>query len=69
MAIAVLTLPVPARSVDTLGVKELYALKHETTNRALNAKMLCSLHARPPTLAVQVRGRGEGLCVQAVACM
>lgn len=42
------------RSVDTLGVKELYALKHETTNRALNAKMLSSLHTKPPTLAVQV---------------
>eukprot|EP00198_Chlamydomonas_reinhardtii_P002438 XP_001691774.1 predicted protein [Chlamydomonas reinhardtii] len=42
------------RSVDTLGVKELYALKHETSNRALNAKMLTSLYAKPPSLAVQV---------------
>ncbi|GIL44955.1 hypothetical protein Vafri_2395 [Volvox africanus] len=42
------------RSVDTLGVKELYSLKHETTNRALNAKMLSSLYAKPPSLSVQV---------------
>ncbi len=43
-----------SRSVDTLGVKELYSLKHETTNRALNAKMLSSLYAKPPSLSVQV---------------
>ncbi|MEW5311231.1 MAG: hypothetical protein WDW38_002963 [Sanguina aurantia] len=43
----------PARSVDTLSVKELYSLKHETTNRALNAKMLSSLYEKPPTLGVQ----------------
>lgn len=42
------------RSVDTLSVKELYSLKHETTNRALNAKMLSSLYEKPPTLGVQV---------------
>lgn len=44
----------PARSVDTLSVKELYSIKHETTNRALNAKMLSRLHEKPFMLAVQV---------------
>jgi hypothetical protein len=42
------------RSVDTLSVKELYALKSETTNRALNARMLSSLFEKPPTLPVTV---------------
>ncbi len=45
--------------MDTLGVKELYSLKHETGNRALNAKMLSSLYAKPTSLAVQV-GREVG---------
>jgi hypothetical protein len=35
-------------------VKELYALKHETTNRALNARMLASLFEKPPALGVTV---------------
>ena len=41
----------PPRSVDTLTVRELHAIKHETPNRALNAKLLSALHARPPALA------------------
>lgn len=44
----------PPRSVDTLGVKELYSIKHETTNRALNAKLLSSLYEKPTSLGVQV---------------
>lgn len=44
--------------MDTLGVKELYSLKHETGNRALNAKMLSSLYAKPTSLAVQVGREG-----------
>jgi len=44
----------PARSVDTLSCKELYAIKHETTNRALNARMLASLFEKPPTIGVTV---------------
>jgi hypothetical protein len=40
----------PPRSVDTLSVKELYAVKRETPNRALNAKLLAVLNARPPAL-------------------
>lgn len=44
----------PLRSVDTLSVKELYSLKHETSNRALNAKMLTSLYEKPETLGVTV---------------
>ena len=47
--------PPPARSVDTLSVKELYSLKHETTNRALNAKMLTSLFEKPECTPVQVK--------------
>jgi len=45
---------VAPRSVDTLSVKELYALKSETENRALNARMLASLFEKPPALAVTV---------------
>lgn len=44
----------PPRSVDTLSVKELYTIKHETTNRALNAKLLSSLYEKPVNLGVQV---------------
>jgi hypothetical protein len=40
----------PPRSVDTLSVRELYAIKHETPNRALNAKLLAALNARPTAL-------------------
>jgi len=45
---------VPPRSVDTLSVKELYTLKHETSNRALNAKMLSSLYEKPSSIGVTV---------------
>ena len=44
----------PPRSVDTLSVKELYSIKNETLNRALNAKLLSSLYEKPPSLEVQV---------------
>uniref|UniRef100_A0A7R9YXI8 Uncharacterized protein n=1 Tax=Chlamydomonas euryale TaxID=1486919 RepID=A0A7R9YXI8_9CHLO len=44
----------PARSVDSLTVKELYSVKHETENRALNAKLLSSLFEKPATLGMQV---------------
>lgn len=44
----------PARSVDTLSVKELYSIKNETLNRALNAKLLSSLYEKPKALEVQV---------------
>ncbi|KAF5843301.1 hypothetical protein DUNSADRAFT_103 [Dunaliella salina] len=44
----------PPRSVDTLAVKELYALKHETANRVLNARMLASLFEKPPSIGVTV---------------
>ena len=40
------------RSVDTLSLKELYAIKHETTNRALNTKLLSSLNARVQALNI-----------------
>jgi hypothetical protein len=40
------------RSIDTLSLKELYAIKHETSNRALNAKLLSTLNARPKTLNI-----------------
>ncbi|GMH45089.1 hypothetical protein BSKO_13046 [Bryopsis sp. KO-2023] len=43
----------PPRSVDTLSVKELYSIKNETLNRALNAKLLSSLYEKPPSLEVQ----------------
>ena len=42
------------RSVDSLTVKELYTVKNETTNRALNAKLLGSLYEKPETLGVTV---------------
>lgn len=41
----------PLRSVDTLSTRELYAVKHETADRALNAKLLAALNARPAELA------------------
>jgi hypothetical protein len=44
----------PPRSVDSLTVKELYTVKNETTNRALNAKLLGSLYEKPETLGVTV---------------
>lgn len=44
----------PSRSVDSLTVKELYSVKNETTNRALNAKLLSSLFEKPETLGVQI---------------
>eukprot|EP00892_Ulva_mutabilis_P012806 jgi/Ulvmu1/9899/UM057_0056.1 len=42
----------PARSIDTLSLKEVYAIKHETANRALNSKLLSSLNARPQSLNI-----------------
>ena len=42
------------RSVDCLTCKELYTVKHETTNRALNAKLLGSLNEKPVALGVTV---------------
>lgn len=42
------------RSVDSLTVKELYTIKNETENRALNAKLLSSLFEKPSTLGVTV---------------
>eukprot|EP00201_Polytomella_parva_P022946 CAMPEP_0175044894 /NCGR_PEP_ID=MMETSP0052_2-20121109/4085_1 /TAXON_ID=51329 ORGANISM="Polytomella parva, Strain SAG 63-3" /NCGR_SAMPLE_ID=MMETSP0052_2 /ASSEMBLY_ACC=CAM_ASM_000194 /LENGTH=303 /DNA_ID=CAMNT_0016308293 /DNA_START=403 /DNA_END=1314 /DNA_ORIENTATION=+ len=44
----------PPRSIDTLSIKELYTLKNETVNRALNAKMLSTLREKPPVLPMQV---------------
>lgn len=44
----------PSRSVDSLTVKELYSVKNETTNRALNSKLLSSLFEKPEVLGVQV---------------
>ena len=43
----------PPRSVDTLTVREVYALKHETEDRSLNAKLISSLYDKPSSLAVQ----------------
>jgi hypothetical protein len=40
------------RSIDTLSLKELYAIKQETENRALNSKLLSSLNARPKSLNI-----------------
>ena len=42
--------PDALRSVDSLTVKELYTIKNETENRALNAKLLSSLFEKPSTL-------------------
>jgi hypothetical protein len=42
------------RSVDALTVKELYTVKNETTNRALNSKLLSSLYEKPEVLGVTV---------------
>lgn len=44
----------PARSVDSLTVKELYSIKHETENRALNSKLLSSLYEKPTNLGMMV---------------
>jgi hypothetical protein len=44
----------PARSVDSLTVKELYSIKHETENRALNSKLLSSLYEKPVNLGMMV---------------
>lgn len=40
------------RSIDTLSLKELYAIKHETANRALNSKLLSSLNVRAKALNI-----------------
>lgn len=42
----------PPRSIDTLSLKEVYAIKHETANRALNSKLLASLNSRPQMLNI-----------------
>eukprot|EP00798_Chlamydomonas_sp_ICE-L_P007997 gene7997-1224_t len=44
----------PPRSVDTLGVKELYAIKNESSNRILNARMLSTLFEKPPSIGITV---------------
>jgi hypothetical protein len=49
----------PPRPVDTLSVKELYAIKHETSNRALNAKLLSALRAKPPAINIQAASAGN----------
>lgn len=43
----------PPRSLDTLTLRELYALKTETTNRALSAKMLADLYRKLENIHVQ----------------
>jgi hypothetical protein len=47
------------RSVDTLTIKELYAIKHETSNRALNAKLLSALNAKPAALRMSAAAVGH----------
>lgn len=43
----------PPRSLDTLTLRELYALKTETSNRALSAKMLSDIYKRLESIHVQ----------------
>lgn len=43
----------PPRSLDTLTLRELYALKTETSNRALSAKMLADIYKRLESIHVQ----------------
>ena len=43
----------PPRSLDTLTLRELYALKTETSNRALSAKMLADLYKKLENIHVQ----------------
>ena len=44
----------PGRSVDTLSLRELHAIKSDDNKLNLNAKMLTALTERPVSLAVQV---------------
>ncbi|KAK9806754.1 hypothetical protein WJX72_001558 [[Myrmecia] bisecta] len=43
----------PPRSIDTLQLRELAALKTDTANRALNAKLLASLYDKVNSIHVQ----------------
>ena len=43
----------PPRSLDTLTLRELYALKTETSNRALSAKMLADIYKKLENIHVQ----------------
>ena len=43
----------PPRSLDTLTLRELYALKTETSNRALSAKMLADIYKKLESIHVQ----------------
>lgn len=52
------------RSVDTLTIKELYAIKHETSNRALNAKLLAALNARPVSLRMNAAAVGHSPLIE-----
>ena len=48
-------MPIPHfRSVDALTVKELYTIKNDSSNRALNSKLLSSLYEKPEALGVTV---------------
>ena len=40
----------PPRSIDTLSLRELYSVKRETSNRALNGQLLSSLFVKAPTI-------------------
>ncbi|GBF94644.1 hypothetical protein Rsub_07380 [Raphidocelis subcapitata] len=44
----------PPRSVDTLGVEQIWALKHEGGDRALRGKLIASLAEKASTLSVSV---------------
>lgn len=43
----------PQRSIDTLTVLQVFEVKHQTSNRALNA-LISSLAEKAPSLRVQV---------------
>ena len=47
----------PARSVDTLTVAELHALKTGGSNRALSSRAIAALYEKPHQLTVQVIGK------------
>ncbi|KAI8473796.1 MAG: hypothetical protein J3K34DRAFT_518721 [Monoraphidium minutum] len=58
----------PQRSVDTLSVEQIWALKHEGGNRALRGKLIASLNEKPSALSVQAASRSNTpLVAQAVA--
>lgn len=50
----------PRRSVDTLKLEEIWAVKNKPGSRVLTAKVLASLHDKPPSLGVQVGVGAEG---------